>query len=804
MKEATHVTLRHPCLLSNTYLFLAYQPRSASPKHQRERQEDDFSRSRALHDNQQQSSTKSQNDLDQSIMSPHLEPNVPMLIKSPAQMREQAQGALLSLATQDIRYTELVNEGVNPFILRRLYEDIGIRVPPPGPQAANESPPQPKFREAPLLNNSATDKLPTQLSLPSIAKQPQAMIPNPFEEILSNQKSQAESTVVADLNNRGSLAQTPAHDSQVSAPASSKVINAGVEAKLQTPALPSKNLDRKDYIAQMLAAKTGKTVPARSDAGKLAMASKPPPNRAMSKEPATSSMAIKTSTVDPQVSNPPADVQVKEKSKAQTELARQKMEQLKRQALSKAQSYPQIISSPDETFPQPSSQQPAVPTMSIDVRFPSSTADGVANNDALLDNAVQAAQMQPSAAVPSNLPARPPEPQSAMATFQLPDRPPLPQTAPVSRIPGLFMTTLGQPSLASTTSDTISETLLTRLQTPTTTLSSRKRPRASDFTDEPINSAKRPFADNRSPRRVEIEISDDEMMYGAEDGDMDIEQKSELESKTPAEPVKDSAKQTSIRDLPPLTDFPQRRPVIPSSNLTTPPINSGPQTPGRVREQEDLQRKDLEIQAMRKRIAELERRRREKQNTSGAQSPGTPNPSAAVSKAGTPPVVPNQNVEKTEVEIDTPAEWVVQESEEVDLSDKSFPETRSSELESSKPPVVIEVPSSSPSPSRLHESLPQVKTGEMEQKLKRRKEIESGLPLLDAEVERTQSRLAELQKEARRLEREIQKGIEGRKRLVQELEGLGIETDGIPTEELQAKRDQLVEEHIIPNGHQGE
>jgi multidrug resistance efflux pump len=50
-----------------------------------------------------------------------------------------------------------------------------------------------------------------------------------------------------------------------------------------------------------------------------------------------------------------------------------------------------------------------------------------------------------------------------------------------------------------------------------------------------------------------------------------------------------------------------------------------------------------------------------------------------------------------------------------------------------------------------------------EQKRRRKAEIEFGLPILDAEVERTQMRLEEMKKEMYRLEAEVQKGLEGRK-----------------------------------------
>lgn len=61
---------------------------------------------------------------------------------------------------------------------------------------------------------------------------------------------------------------------------------------------------------------------------------------------------------------------------------------------------------------------------------------------------------------------------------------------------------------------------------------------------------------------------------------------------------------------------------------------------------------------------------------------------------------------------------------------------------------------------------------EEKQRLARRAEIESGLPILDAEVERTKRKLELLKKEMSDLSREVQRGIEGRRILMEELNGL--------------------------------
>ena len=103
-------------------------------------------------------------------------------------------------------------------------------------------------------------------------------------------------------------------------------------------------------------------------------------------------------------------------------------------------------------------------------------------------------------------------------------------------------------------------------------------------------------------------------------------------------------------------------------------------------------------------------------------------------------------------------------------------------------------------------------------RLLRRRQIEEGLPSIDAEVVKArsllaekQSRLAEMQLEARRREAEmqeeadriaasIQHNLNNKKVLVDELEQMGVDVDSLPLdempiEELEARRDRLLEEH---------
>jgi hypothetical protein len=85
----------------------------------------------------------------------------------------------------------------------------------------------------------------------------------------------------------------------------------------------------------------------------------------------------------------------------------------------------------------------------------------------------------------------------------------------------------------------------------------------------------------------------------------------------------------------------------------------------------------------------------------------------------------------------------------------------------------------------------------------RKQEIESGLPLLEDELLKTEAKLAQCREEEKKLLAEIAKGREGRLRLVEELQALGIETDGLTMEELQQAKDSF-ESSVAANDETGE
>lgn len=79
----------------------------------------------------------------------------------------------------------------------------------------------------------------------------------------------------------------------------------------------------------------------------------------------------------------------------------------------------------------------------------------------------------------------------------------------------------------------------------------------------------------------------------------------------------------------------------------------------------------------------------------------------------------------------------------------------------------------------------------MHSKILRMKDIESGLPDLDAGISSSESRLTVCRQEAEALISDITKGREGRYQLVEELKGLSYEINGLSSEDLDELRRQV-------------
>lgn len=386
---------------------------------------------------------------------------------------------------------------------------------------------------------------------------------------------------------------------------------------------------------------------------------------------------------------------------------------------------------------------------------------------------------------------------------------------------------------------------------------SRKRQKATDFIDSPSVRVRRPLGQNEDTSVI-IEISEDETNRDTEDEHMDIDddvamdidedngqhtppkQRSSIEST--------SGKPKGIRDLPPLSDFPGRKKISSNAAVVTPPTA---QTPSKSREPESLKIKEKEIELMNRRIAELEQRIKAKQTASRAHTPGTPGSPAASPKltgvsAGyhekprsgavdkeTNHAVNDRSEDFNLKEAAEMAEMVeaagVVETAEISATTKAATAFKAAEItkasEAAEAADIAEIAKVAEAVrlaelAKAAEAAEAVKMAELaraaeaaeaitaieeerllaeqqtktlqlakadaerlraaevavaeeeKQRQARRAEIESGLPILDAEVERTKRKLELLKKEMSDLSREVQRGIEGRRILMEELDGL--------------------------------
>ncbi|KAJ5665499.1 uncharacterized protein N7477_007947 [Penicillium maclennaniae] len=410
--------------------------------------------------------------------------------KSAAQLRIQAQGALLSLAPHNIRYHELVAEGIDPAILKRLYEEVGIKITTPRGEKSN-----------PTANASAN-------SLTASIASPRSV------GVATSEKNKK---------------QTPISVQSVASPASQSE--------------DGKPIERKELIARMLAAKAAKVSEA---------------NLEQTPTQTTASVASSSSNGN---SSKEIAVPVRERNKAQTELARQRIEELKKQALLKRQ--------------QQAEQQ-----------------------------AQQKAQLtRPSKSVRDVQLAAPSETTAPAVQHPLPVRPPVPQSTDSASIPGLFMTGSQQDSDMQNPVEP-TQTIVVD-STPLSRATQRKRPRAADF-DEPAAIPKRHSSQavghHVPAEKLIIDISEDESLYGHdEEENMDVD----------SGPDQEASHMVTLETARPLLQ------KYPSTRAST----STPQASHWSGDQEHIRKRESEIEAMHRKIAELEQKRKAKLAASRTDSP---------------------------------------------------------------------------------------------------------------------------------------------------------------------------------------
>jgi hypothetical protein len=315
---------------------------------------------------------------------------------------------------------------------------------------------------------------------------------------------------------------------------------------------------------------------------------------------------------------------------------------------------------------------------------------------------------------------------------------PLPQTTsaisqPPPTIPGLF--------LGSTASSPPLQNPNVAMYAPSS-FNPRKRPVAADF-DEPIPppSAKRTFGHSNSNERLVIDVSDDE-----EDEDIAMDLESEANQDSPVQ----STRHLPDNRIPGLQGFFQPKAISPVSTATnTPPIT--PASRAAMGRPEVLQRKESEIEMLKKKIAEAEARKKAR------QSSGTRTPRASDTN-GTETSTPAVTVAPVASNIE--ASLAMQRLIGIADNQVNADQQRLAEVEAEKSAKAEEI-----------------KRNEAERTRLRRLEIEAGRSLAENEYLAQQKKLEEMRVEMAKIEANMQKSLEQKKKYTEEMALLGLETE---------------------------
>ena len=730
---------------------------------------------------------------------------------SSPELRKRAKATLSQLHAHSIGFSQLLEEGIDEDLLRTLYAELGFSLPLRTSlkraddltsnkhssqnqiMTKDEAPPSESthiVKDTPLGLRELSINLTAEIATTS------APLPNVSKPIVDTDKVDNTVKGYIQLKDVVNTPKTkPGMASILPRFSGSSASNKSVTAKPQ-----GNTFERKDYIARMLAAKAGKPLPVRPSPPSPAMTTLPDSNVADKQQTNLEAVVSLNSTnhVAPAFSAT-IDADLEAKKRAQTELARQKMEALVNRGIGQ-----------EVEHRKPNKQASAVVTQSFPLESsPQLLSRSQANLPITAE--FQASSLPQGLSPASSTPWISVKPLSETRNFGS-----VPPT-PSSGIPGLFMTAstpLPPPILDESlppvrqqinaealtveplsTTDLPSHQPLATAELPRsdgdsphlihaeskgTSLAvandlekSRKRAKAADFIDAPATKFRNHFGSGQ-PSRLIIEVSEDEANETSDadaDADeylMDLEEDAKAnQHKNVSEVSVATTKQKSMRDLPPLSNFTSAKKSLPGSGMDTPPAV---QTPGKGKEQDDLRRKEEQIELMNRKIAEMEQRRKAKQTASRAHTPGTP----ARSRSTPSPETSLAEASKQSQAVTDVVRMIDENTGELEAQKTRLAAAEASmkeELNIEQEARLAEVAEAE------HERVAAANAAtfvELDQRRKRRAEIESRLPKLDAKVERTKIKLGIMKKQMEELEAELQIEIQGRKTLMEELERLAM------------------------------
>ena len=678
--------------------------------------------------------------------------------------RARAKVFIRVLHDHGYTFTDLAKEDLDVSILKDLYTELGIS---PGP--SNKAPPNLSLPPRPK-SPQTVEKL-TQPQKQSSISQSQLTQSNDglqeTKKIASNKSTQP--TIVSHDSKREQPSVEPSQKAQSIDKAqpliSNKDNSKAKEAKPEEPAL-----ERKDYIAMLLAAKNQKSSSAPT------LPKKPADTANVAKKVNVADSAEAKSTESPrELQEKESKDDVAEKKRIQTELAKQRIEALaasknKGQISGKEQPSTPTLE-PTKLLSKPSAQDISKATTKV-----SEVSSGVqdvepnfeVSNISSTSNAIPDSETNGPSAPSDN-----PESQNGQG---ISDTTQSTQSTSLSKdsrgnsmsknsIPGLFMTVEGTPSTKGEV----------RLALPIGTPDSRskKRPVAADFDDfnfqPPTKTLKRPFGSgfnsSLDDEEMIIHVSEDESSGSESEGEI-ITDKSQ--SIGPSDSRNSQPNSQALRkEMPPLSDVPRRTLITKrlscysSSGRISP---SGTQSPG---SSVALEKTEEQISTIRKRIAQLEQRKKHKLAVIQAENPS-----------------------ETTASLEKMVEMMVQEND-IKPSSKAVTEQSGqvhshSEL-STKASASAEVQQSKSELTRaeeLHEIAspgePNFETQNSQNKYQRKDELQKTLSNSDAAVALTKTQLDQLKKDVENAEMKLQDQILQKEKLAKEFEALSVISLPVP------------------------
>ena len=668
------------------------------------------------------------------------------------QKRDEAKRCIQWLHDHGFTFQQITNEGIDQPLLRGIYEELQIELPPSTNSNGRTIPPSIQSNQQADTNVPKTAPLPLRFPSPPRSAT-QSGITNSVDVPFSANPPKDSSSAV------GPISSLVSDQPQVQAASP-------LPRKPSVKVPPTKPLDRKDYIAKLLAAKATVKQQASTKPDQNALSKSPPvqetPVQILESKQATTP-SVSTAVAASAEASPTLETLAEmRKSDAKTQLVRQRLEALKGNA--SIQPLP----------PRPSRLETAATVSSAVHAEPSRPADGLRRVKEPASNAPPPA----SAAAPSQGSPRTPDASffaignrrsfgglPGLGGFNAPPSAPAPSSATIEAssgpadsfqrsapaiealnrapAPASSQSTLPvnppAPVSASEAADTApSDAALLPTALPTTTV--RKRATALDFIDVPEASPKRQMM-SKDPISLVIEVSDDE-----DDGpSVTGHQKPLSLSQAPA---RSESAPKSFRDGPPLSNVPSR----PGATPTTGKPPEGHQARGLAQTEE-------QIRLLQQKIAEMEQRKKAKQASGTPRADSAPAP-AAVSLLDMSKDMESerQTLEASNRQLAAQQETLVAAQSEVQ---ESLDAGRKSQAK------LIEKAEAAARAAKRATTQKQ-----KQERLARKAQLEAALPRLNAQMDSGQRKLDEMIKQQEQLRAEIERGIEGRNSLIQELDAL--------------------------------